>query len=481
MISIRNTHRLSVLMAILLPRVAIAESSADSTSVFQTGSATLVLCFVTGFALVMWRNQRRVSRINRELRETNEQLEAAIESSKRNQDLREALERRVARAERLESLGSLAGAISHDFNNLLVGVVCNAQLLKRPELAEDARDRCIDGILKSADKATDLSKKMRTYAGCEPTSRQPIEIVSLLKTISPLLESKFNHATKVQFDFKVNEAWAHADQAQVDKILMSLSSNVVDSINPDQGRVTFRVGKEHVENVVDDTDLVGERSSGGDFVFIEVEDNGQGIPANEIGKIFEPFFSTKDSGRGMGLAVVYGLVNRQDGLIRCVSHPGIRTTMRVLLPQSEAQKPSPPREVETKTKRLNTGNIVIVDDKQDILDVVSRSFSTYNWSAHCFRSGIRAIEFIQQQSQSIDCIVLDVVMPELSGEQVVQQLHELGIRIPIVMMSGFSNTNLNDFTTLPNVAATLNKPFSIAELVDSINRVTAPANSAAST
>lgn len=435
----------------------------------------LTLLFVTGFSAVMWRNHRRVTRINRELRDLNERLEAEMEASRASQKIRASLELRVARAERMESLGALAGGISHDFNNLLVGVVCNAQLLKRPDLTEEARERCIDGILQSADKATDLSRKMRAYAGREPSSRRAADLVALVNRLRPILESTFMDGREVRFEFEAEKLLALIDEAQVETILMSLARNARDAFDSSLGQVTIRVGTETIDDVANDSELVGERSGGGDFVFVDVEDTGRGLSSEELGRMFEPFFTTKDGGRGMGLAVVYGLVNRQDGLIRCSSRPGMGTKMRILLPKASGTEKAAP-----KTKELGRlpkrGRLVVVDDEQSILDVISQAFKTFEWTTENFSSGISAISFIEQNTDKIDCIILDVVMPEMGGEAIVKQLNERGIRVPIVMMSGFSSTNLNDLVSLPNVQATLNKPFSVADLVDAVNIAIASTN-----
>jgi len=434
-------------------------------------AAFISTCFLAGFAAVMWRNHLRITKINRTLRDVNTRLKDEMDAGEKHQAVRKTLEQRVARVERMESLGLLAGGIAHDFNNLLVGVVCNAQLLQRPELKVDVQERCIEGILKSAETATDLSRKMLAYAGREPSSRTNVDVVALVKNMQPIFDSTSSLGVSVEFEFLLATAYASVDKTQLEQILLNLVSNARDASGVSKQPVVVRVGRETIVDVAADSALLGRRTDGGEFVFVEVQDLGVGVTREEVAKIFEPFYRTKETGRGMGLAVVYGLVNRQDGLIRCSSEPGVGTTMRVLLPQSDAVCATT-EEVKAVPRLAKQGTLVVIDDEPSILDVISRAFEPADWNAKTFVSGEEAIPFLAEHRDSIDCILLDVVMPEMGGKEVLDRIAELGIRVPIVMMSGFSNTNLNEFLTLPNVVLTMEKPFSVAELFEKVSRAT---------
>ncbi len=433
--------------------------------------ASFTCCFLAGFAAILWRNHLRMTKINRTLRDVNARLKEEMEVGDQNRAIRESLEQRVARVERMDSLGLLAGGIAHDFNNLLVGVVCNAQLLQRPELNRDLQTRCIDGILKSAETATDLSRKMLAYAGREPTARTNVNVVELVKGLQPIFNSGANLDSTVECDFQLEKAFASVDPTQLEQILLNLVSNARDACEESTQPVVVRVGLETVHDVAADCELVGRRTEGDEFVFIEVEDHGVGMTEEEVSKIFEPFYRKKPSGRGMGLAVVYGLVNRQDGLIRCSSKPGVGTTMRVLLTQSDEVCAT--ADTDSVAPRLaKQGVLVVIDDEPSIRDVISRAFASEQWNVKTFSSGGEAIPYIAENHDAIDCVLLDVVMPEMGGKAVVDRISELGISVPIVMMSGFSNTNLNEFLALPNVVLTMEKPFSVSELLGKVSRAT---------
>ena len=447
------------------------QTAVASLSRLSKRGSLIALCFLAGFAAVLWRNHWRVTKINRKLRDVNTRLKDEMQVGEKNRTIREALEQRVARVERMESLGLLAGGIAHDFNNLLVGVVCNAQLLQRSELKSKVKHRCIDGILKSAETATDLSRKMLAYAGREPSARKNVDVVSLVKSLLPIFNSGPNLDVSVECDFQLDQAFASVDRTQFEQILLNLVSNARDASSESKRPVVVRVGRETVKDVAADSHLVGRRTEGDEFVFIEVQDRGVGMAEEEVAKIFEPFYGNKSTGRGMGLAVVYGLVNRQDGLIRCSSEPGVGTTMRVLLPESDAVG-TIKDEVKEIPELAKQGTLVVIDDEASILDVISRAFEPADWNAETFLSGAEAITFIDKQRDSIDCILMDVVMPEIGGKAIVECLDQLGISVPIVMMSGFSNTNLNEFLTLPNVVLTMEKPFSVSELFEKVSRAT---------
>ena len=432
----------------------------------------LTLLLVLGFAVVMWRNHRRVTRINRELQKANEALHAEKEALTANRKIRDALEKRVSRAERMESLGTLASNIAHDFNNLLVGVVCNAQLLKQHQLSDEARERCLDGILVAAEKSTELAQHMRAYAGREPLQRRAVDIVSLVKRVKPLLHSTFSSYVDVCYEFESESLLANVDEGQVETILISLARNARDAIGQSPGQVAIRVGSEVVLNIADESNLFGRRTNGGEFITLELQDSGAGLKQDDMDRIFEPFFTTKDDARGMDLAVVYGLVNRCDGLIRCRSTPGEGTTMTILLPRADKSVPDPVPSVVERKEMPPQSTLAVIDDETSILSAVSQAFEAHHWNALTFSSAKQALARIAKDSDRISCILLDVVMPEMNADVIVTKLHELGLTIPIVIMSGCSSTNLTDFVSMPNVKSTLNKPFSVEELIGAVNAAT---------
>ena len=272
---------------------------------------------------------------HRRLRRANLQLKEQVESNDRSQQHQDELTARLAQADRMESLGSLAGGIAHDFNNLLVGVVCNAEVLQMFHEQTPESQKCLDGILKAAETASGLSRKMLAYAGRQLSEKRPLDLNRVVEPIVSLVQSGLMHAD-IRFTPSSEPAIANVDSTQVEQIVLNLVHNANEAMGDTEGVVQVSITEEHIQDSTSDPYLLGKAVPSGNYVAIEVRDNGPGIEAADIPRMFEPLQSSHpERGRGLGLAVVYGHVNRHDGLIRVRSQVGNGTTIRILLPRSE--------------------------------------------------------------------------------------------------------------------------------------------------
>jgi len=312
--------------------VAVADARA-AASFWKTVALTAGIVLVTVIGLLISRARRRISKIN-------DRLLTEQENNKENLRLRERLGHRIAHLERVESLGDLANGIAHDFNNLLMGVIANAEAMRaRPEDGEQHR-QCLDAILQSAEVAAELSQTLLGYAGKRTTQPVATDLNQLIEELLPLVKSTngFQNNLEMKFESLTDNAYAKIDVAQIKQVLLNLVRNAIEAINSGNhdghGVISISTGRESIANPESNDDLFGTRTNGGDFVYFEVADTGDGISTGNISRIFEPFFSGTENGRGLGLAVVLGNVNRHDGLIRCRTD-GNRTLFRILLPETQ--------------------------------------------------------------------------------------------------------------------------------------------------
>lgn len=417
--------------------------------------------------LVAYLSHRRLRRANRELRER-------IASNNEGQQLQEELATRVTQAARMESLGALAGGIAHDFNNLLVGVLCNAEVLQKYHSQSPAAERCLDGILKAARAASDLSQKMLAYAGPEASEKRPADLNEIVGHVVSLARSGMVQSD-IRFTPSTVAAVSDVDGTQVEQIILNLINNATEAFGERPGTVEVTIGHEQVAAGASDPYLFGPASAEGKFVFVEVQDNGPGIKGVDITRIFEPFQSSNNArGRGMGLAVVYSLVSQHNGLIRVRSCADSGTAFRILLPQSNSPPDVAVPAPET-SALAPEGFVLFVDDEEIVGDVAARILGQVNWRVVNCRTGEDAIRFLEQSKEAPDCICLDLVMPEMSGSQVVERLHGMQNEIPVILMSGYSGTNPEPFLAHPPVKEFLAKPFNTGELIAAVSRVTSVA------
>ncbi len=402
------------------------------------------------------------------LRKINLRIEEEMRNSEKARQEKEQIELRLAQTERLESLGALAGGIAHDFNNLLVGVIGNADLLRHLEAISPAGIQCLDGIIRSAETAAGLSHKMLAYAGKQPARKQVVDLNDSINRMLPLLRSGLGSKFVLEFRPAISPLLTEGDSEQLDQILMNLVTNAAQAMPDAPGTIVIKTGFETMDAVPINTPTFGNRKTGGQFVWFEVQDSGKGIPEGDLARVFEPFFTTKgkSTGHGFGLAVVYGHINRHNGLIQISTKAGQGCRFRILLPLSTQPLPSvaksPVEPVRTPLPKVL--RVVAVDDQQQILDVVQRTVGTIGGETKTFASSTDALEYITE-NRNISCLLLDMMMPVLDGPSMLEELAIKGIEIPIVLMSGYSTENLGDFPKMRAVKGVLQKPFKPEELI----------------
>ena len=394
------------------------------------------------------------------------------------------LQVKVERLKRAQSLGTMAGSVAHDFNNLLFGVSGNAELiemsLEKGTLDADFGHARIAAILDASNRAQSLARQMLDFAGKRCLNLVDIDLNEFLRKEKGIIESTSqNHL----FEFELSETpvKVSADDTQLAQTILNFATNAVEASAPGS-KITFRTFFDDIESVENRTNLFGTRNLGGRFAVLEITDQGVGIKPGTIGQIFEPYFSTKNtSGRGLGLAVVYGMAESLEGFIRCYSTPGVGTKFQLLLPVLSGTSPNAivddqvsPADSHTpdefKRKHANK-RVLIVDDELSVSETCRQLLSQLGLNYESVYNGVDAIERLSASNgqSDFDAILLDVVMPSLNGDEVLQQLKDLKIEIPVVVMSGFSPERLDKFLNVPLVSAALPKPFSFHELANALS------------
>ncbi len=411
-------------------------------------------------------------RERRKLREVNSLLHAEMLATAKASEERNQLELHVAQSVRLESLGDLAGGIAHDFNNLLVGVLGNAELIRYTEKVSDRAIEYLDAITTAAETAADLSRKMLTYAGKQSIQKTPVELNQLVTRMLPLLRSGSGVRHSVEFTPSAHLVFTEADECQLEQVLLNLVTNASHAMTNGGGCISIRIGVEMLDRVVGDPSLFGHRQECGDFGWFEIEDTGRGIPQENIARVFEPFFTTKDATRshGFGLSVVFGHVNRHNGLIRLTSTESVGTTFRILLPRlSEFHAETvPSKQLTDLNEKTQSLNVVVVDDQLHVRQLVENLFQANSWTSHCFGSACEALEFLSED-RDVDCLLIDLMMPGVDGATMLEELEHRGIFIPVVIMSGYSTTGMNEVLRFRSVASRIEKPFRPSGLIEAIS------------
>ena len=385
-------------------------------------------------------------------------LTERIVSARRQQEL----ERDLQRSQALQSLAVMAGGVAHDFNNLLCGVVGNAELAQRkvPPDAPALLLHCLGEILNFAGEAAQLSKQMLAYAGKRSLAIEALQLNAELSNALRLLHTTV--ATKARLVLELADGLPDvaADGFQLRQVVTNLVLNALDAMEGKRGVLTLRT--EHLRLEAEQAKRYSLEP--GDYVKLAVEDTGSGIAAEARERLFEPFFSTKAPGRGMGLAAAAGIVRTHHGWLGVDSTSQHGTRFGMVLPVAHAATPKHKRAPTASVAALGARNILLIDDEPAVRIVTGRLLNELGHRVMTAESGRRGLEIFGEQPDTIDLVVLDLTMPETPGEQIIEELRLVRRDVPVVITSGFQAQDASKLLHLPNVIGFLDKPHTLGNL-----------------
>jgi PAS domain S-box-containing protein len=378
---------------------------------------------------------------------------------------RERLEAQVRHAQKLESLGVLAGGIAHDFNNLLTGVLGNIELgLLQVEQGSPAA-RSFTEARVSAERAADLSRQMLAYSGKGNFVIEAVDVNVLVSEIGNLLEVSVSKNVALSYDLHRGLPPVVADVTQLHQVLLNLVTNASDSIGNEGGVVTLRTGLRDCDSAYLSETYLDDHLAEGDYLFIEVTDTGCGMDPETMQRIFDPFFSTKFTGRGLGLASALGIVRGHSGAIKVASGEGSGTTFTVLLPVGNCVPLIPPEEKEEVASSEGGGTVLLVDDEDAVRDIGMRLLEQAGFDVVGAADGCEAVDYYREHSDEVSCVLLDLTMPKMGGEETFQELRKISGDVRVVLSSGFSEQEVVGRFTEGGICGFVQKPYRFEKLV----------------
>jgi two-component system, cell cycle sensor histidine kinase and response regulator CckA len=385
-------------------------------------------------------------------------LTERIVTARRQQEL----ERDLQRSQALQSLAVMAGGVAHDFNNLLCGVVGNAQLAQRkvPPEAPAQLSRCLAEIVNFAGEAAQLSKQMLAYAGKRSLAIEALRINAELTSALRLLHATVASRARLVLDLADGLPEVAADGFQLRQVVTNLVLNALDAMHGKRGVLTLHT--EHLRLDAEQAKRYGLKP--GEYVKLAVEDTGSGIPADVQERLFEPFFSTKAPGRGMGLAAAAGIVRTHRGWLGVDSTSEHGTRFGMVLPVAQESTPRRKSAPVASVPPLGPRNILLIDDEPAVRVVTGRLLNELGHRVMTADGGRRGLELFSEQPDAIDLVVLDLTMPETPGEQILDELRLVRRDVPVVITSGFQAQDASRLLHVPNVIGFLDKPHTLQNL-----------------
>lgn len=395
-----------------------------------------------------------------------------VSARKQAEEERLRLEEKMRLAQKLESLGILAGGIAHDFNNLLVGVLGNAGLALL-ELPEDSAARpFLQRIETAASRAADLCHQMLAYSGRGAFIIQTIDLSALVREMTHLLEVPISKKARLRLDLASNLPAVTGDATQLRQVVMNLITNAAEAVGDAAGEIVLRTRRKTIRPGERFDAYLNEEIAPGEHVLLEVIDTGPGMTEEVRAKIFDPFYTTKFTGRGLGLAAVLGIVRGHRGAIAVRSRPGRGSRFVVLFPAARPGaviEPAPPAGL----PKSNTqgGTILVIDDEQTVLDFARQTLLRGGFRVMTARDGVEGVDQFARHAEDIVAVVLDATMPRMDGEETFSLLHQLRPDLPVLLSSGYSETEaMSRFDGL-GLAGFLQKPYGPIDLLTRITQV----------
>ena len=389
---------------------------------------------------------------------------------------RQRIEKKLLETQKLESLGLLAGGIAHDFNNLLTGILGNAGLARHQAPADWPGLPVIAGIEKSALRAAELCQQMLAYSGKGHFRLQCVDLNELLRDTLPLLSLSVSKKARLHCRLAPSLPAIEVDVTQIRQVVMNLAINASEALGETPGTITLGTHRLRLDaGALAQAGLAGDLTPG-EYVCLEVADDGEGMTPETQSLIFDPFFTTKFTGRGLGLAAVHGIVRGHQGGIQVTSERNRGSTFRIYLPAA-AGVPGPlVAPASDSSAWRGSGRLLVIDDDASVRLVAAEIARQAGFIVDTAADGLAGLEAFQRQPEAYAAVLLDLTMPQLDGVETFRRLRQLKPGVRVVLMSGYNQSDaVNRF---PGLALTgfLQKPFTVESLAAALRHAIEPSS-----
>lgn len=374
------------------------------------------------------------------------------------------LEAQVRQSQKVESLGALAGTVAHDFNNLLVAMLGNVELGTR--WYDEGRDPtgCFDNIREAAQRAAGLCRQMLAYSGRERATLSAIDINDTVQRMAQLMRAGIEARIELDIELAEELPRIQADDSQVGQIVLNLLTNAAEAIGHRYGSVRVRTALATVSDP--QLDYLPTPPENGEYVMLEVADDGPGMDARTRSMVFDPFFTSKEGGHGLGLSAVLGIVRSHGAAIRVWSAPGRGTTFSVLFPILDRRRGAAPKAPDRPGTEHGFGMVLVVDDEQAVRDLAAAVLREAGYLVVEAADGDGALALLEESGNRFRAVLLDLTMPRRDGPSTLAEIRKRHPRLPVVLSSGRQrHPDLADGDAL---VRWLGKPYSIVDLLKTV-------------
>ena len=445
-------------------QVGIYEAALESTGVF-----IMIVVFLTLTTTGLSDALKRARKSELSLKESNRALQYNLEQLEQREKERNKLQDQLLQAQKMEAIGTLAGGIAHDFNNSLQGILGYTQILIYEKTEDDPDLKLLEQIEKAAQRSSELTKQLLTFSRKLESQLRPLDLNQEVRQLKQLLERTIPKRIGIETHHGSNLKIINGDPIHIEQMIMNLSINARDAM-VDGGKLVIECN-----NTILDEKYCKQYLDvrPGEFVWLRISDNGQGMDKQTVEHIFEPFFTTKKTGQGtgLGLAMVYGIVKNHGGHITCESEPGQGTTFNIYFPIIE----------ETGLLHLERGGgkaksshgeetILLVDDEDYLRDLGQRMLTKFGYTVLTAADGETAVQLYREKGLQISLVILDLIMPGIGGKNCLDQILKDDPSAKIIVASGYSVEPSTLRELQLKSYGIITKPFELNQMLNIVRR-----------
>jgi two-component system cell cycle sensor histidine kinase/response regulator CckA len=376
------------------------------------------------------------------------------------------LEAQLQQAQKMEAIGTLAGGIAHDFNNILQAISGYTQILLMEKEASDPDFEKLEAVEKSAQRASDLTKQLLIFSRKVESKLRPIDLKREIEQVSKMLKRTIPKMINIELHLAENLKIINADPAQIEQIMMNLGVNAMDAM-PNGGRLIFET-----ENVILDEQYCKTHlgAKPGRYVKLSISDTGHGMDKETIEHIFDPFYTTKETGKGtgLGLAMVYGIVKSHNGYIMCYSEPDEGTIFKIYFPVIEKETERVESEEEKVHIKGGKETILLVDDEEAIRELGKNILTRFGYTVLMVSDGETALEVYREKKEKISLVILDIIMPGMGGRECLKKLFKMNPKLKVIIASGYSINGSTKEALEAGAKGFIGKPYNINQMLKAV-------------
>lgn len=386
----------------------------------------------------------------------------------REEQERLELESKFAQTQKMESLGILAGGIAHDFNNLLQGMLGNVELARLALSADSPAQERLKAVGDTARRASELCDELLAYSGQGEVMFTHVDLAKTMREMAHLMETAISKTCEMRFEFEPDLPLIYADHTQVRQVILNLITNASEAIGTNPGTVILRARVKECQASELETAFHHDPLPAGRYVVLDIEDTGCGMDEKTLPRIFEPFYTTRFTGRGLGLSATLGIMRAHRAALDVRSTLGVGTRFRLSFPALPDGATLEPEATQQKPAPHSGGTILVVDDEAMVLHAAQAMLQDAGYEVVLAENGDIAIRIVRERGAELDCVLLDLLMPGTSGEKVFLELRDIRADLPVIISSGYSHKKMSSFFPDGEVARFIKKPYDLDQLLRAV-------------